>query len=198
MDIPQVEDSRKQYLIDATPTMNLKPVLKLSSPPLFSKAHRTIPSLSLRPKFSSFHTSFPNNATVLPFVAFGPPPPPPVPAIREQKTRRKLQAALTENRQNLRNDLAQPTTPAKPGDKLMKRFWKDVIVKTDSGMPLQQVLRYHQLDLSTGKRNTKNLESSRRRNPWNLSRRAPRPQPQHQKTPSDPLLQAPPCNGNSP
>lgn len=155
----------EEAIIDATPTMNLKPVLNLSSSSLFCKAHRTVPSLPLRLKFQTFHTSFPNDATVLPITIIGPPPAPPVPAIREQKTRRKLQAALTEHRQNLKNDRTQPTTPAKPGDKLKKRFWKDVSVKTDSGMPIQPVVQYHQLGLSTEKRNAKNLESSRRRKP---------------------------------
>lgn len=123
--------------------MSLKPVFNFPSSSLFSKAHRTIPSLSLRSKSQSLHISSPGNAIPLPITATGPPPSVPVPANSEQKNRRKLQAALNEHRQNLKNDRTKLTTQAKSGDKLKKRFWKDVSVRTDSGMPFDGILRYH-------------------------------------------------------
>lgn len=116
-----------------TPAMSLKPVLNLSSSSLFSKAYRTVPYLS----YQSLHTSSPINAILHPITATGPPPSPPVPANSEQKSRRKLQAALTEHRQNQKNDRMKPKTPAKSGDKLKKRFWEDVSVRTSSGRPIQ-------------------------------------------------------------
>lgn len=125
-------ERRGTTLTAQTPTMSLKPVLNSTSSSLFSKAYRTVPPLSLRSRIQSLHISAPNNAIPLPITATGPPPAAPVPVNSQQKIRRKLQAALTEHRQNLKNDRTPLSTPAKPADKLKKRFWKDVSVRTDS------------------------------------------------------------------
>lgn len=179
--------------------MSLKLVLNSASSSLFSKAYRTVPSLSLRSKIQSLHISALNNAITLPFTATGLPPPPPVPmnSHSQQKTRRKLQVALTEHRQNLKNDRTPLSTPAKPADKLKKRFWEDVSVRTDSGMPVHEFSNIITPHLSIPKMYAKKLESSRRRNSSSLSRCAPRPQPEHQESPGDSLLQTPPGNRNS-
>lgn len=191
-------ERRGTTLTAQTPTMSLKPVLNSTSSSLFSKAYRTVPPLSLRSRIQSLHISAPNNAIPLPITATGPPPAAPVPVNSQQKIRRKLQAALTEHRQNLKNDRTPLSTPAKPADKLKKRFWKDVSVRTDSGMPVHEFYNIITPLLSIPKMYAKKLESSRRRNPWSLSRCAPRPQPEHQGSSGDSLLQTPSGNRNSP
>lgn len=122
--------------------MSLKPVFNFSSSSLFSNAHRTVPSLRLRSKAQGLHISSPHHAVSLPITATGPPPPVPVPANSERKDR-KVQAALTQRNRNLLNDVTKLITQEKSKDGLKKRFWKDVSVRTDSGMAFDGILRYH-------------------------------------------------------
>lgn len=84
-----------------------------------------VPSSSL-----TFYTSSLRNANILSFTATGPPPAAPVPSASqygEQVSRRRRQAELLKRGQDLR------TSQMKPGTAMSKRFWKDVIVKTEAG-----------------------------------------------------------------
>ena len=78
----------------------------------------------------SFHTSSCKNANILPVTATGPPPPAPIPSASqygEQANRRRRQAELLKRGQEARASLT------KPGTAMKKRFWKDVLVKTEAG-----------------------------------------------------------------
>lgn len=134
---PNAECLNSDMVETTTLTMNLY------SSSLFSKAYRTLPSRALRSRLQSLHVSSPKKAVLLPITAPGRPPAVPVPPKSEQKTRRKLQAALAEHRQNVKNDRTQSVTLAKPGDKPKKRLWKEVSVRTDSGMLIQPILQIH-------------------------------------------------------
>lgn len=79
------------------------------------------------------HTSNSRTANPLPVTATGPPPPAPVPAASqygERVDRRRRQAELLKRGQDMR------ASHMKPGTATKKRFWKDVSVQTDDGMPI--------------------------------------------------------------
>ncbi|MCJ1344746.1 ATP synthase complex assembly protein atp12, partial [Peltigera leucophlebia] len=92
---------------------------------LFCTSRRTLPLLTLSGS-RSLHISSPQNAVALPITATGPPPSAPVSATSDQIARRRRRAELLKHGRNLRADQTQPE------DRLKKRFWKDVNVKTDS------------------------------------------------------------------
>lgn len=94
---------------------------------LFCTSRQTLPLLTLSGS-RSLHISSPQNAVALPITATGPPPSAPVSATSDQIARRRRRAELLKHGRNLRADQTQPE------DRLKKRFWKDVNVKTDSGM----------------------------------------------------------------
>lgn len=94
---------------------------------LFCIPHRTL-SLLNQSGSRSLHISSSLNAVALPHTATGPPPSAPVSATSEQIVRRQRRAELLKHGQNLRAGQSNPE------DTLKKRFWKDVNVKTDSGM----------------------------------------------------------------
>lgn len=102
-------------------------IMQRLSSSLFCTSHRTLPPLTLSGSHS-LHLSSRQNAVALPITATGPPPSAPVSAISEQIVRRQRRAELLRHGQSLRADQTQPV------DRLKKRFWKDVNVKTDSGM----------------------------------------------------------------
>lgn len=108
-----------------------------ASSPLFYTSHRTIPT-PFSPTFSQcLHTTIPQAATPLPVTATGPPPSAPIPAASqfgERVDRRRKQAELLKRGQDLRS------SQMKPGTAMKKRFWKDVSVQTDDGMPLLIIL----------------------------------------------------------
>lgn len=93
---------------------------------LFCTSHRTLPCLTLSGSHS-LHVSSRQNAVALPITATGPPPAAPVSATSEQIVRRQRRAKLLQHGQSLRADQTHSE------DRLKKRFWKDVNVKTDSG-----------------------------------------------------------------
>ena len=83
------------------------------------------------PLYSCLHTSSRCAANPLPDTAAGPPPSAPIPAASqygERVDRRRRQAELLKRGQDLR------ASHMKPGSAMKKRFWKDVTVKSDSGM----------------------------------------------------------------
>lgn len=102
-------------------------IMQRLSSSLFCTSHRTLPPLTLSGSHS-LHLSSRQNAVALPITATGPPPSTPVSAISEQIVRRQRRAELLRHGQSLRADQTMSE------DRLKKRFWKDVNVKTDSGM----------------------------------------------------------------
>ena len=78
------------------------------------------------------HTTSRRIATPLPITATGPPPAAPVPTSQhgDKVDRRRQQADLIRRGQELR------ATQTKPNAAMKKRFWKDVSVQTDDGIPL--------------------------------------------------------------
>ena len=78
------------------------------------------------------HTTSHRHATPLPITATGPPPAAPLPAASqygERVDRRRRQAELLKRGQDVR------ASQMKPGTAMQKRFWKDVSVQQDIGMP---------------------------------------------------------------
>lgn len=107
-----------------------------ASSSLFYTSHRTIP-IPFSPFSQCLHTTIPQAATPLPVTATGPPPSAPIPAASqygERVDRRRKQAELLKRGQDLR------ASQMKPGTAMKKRFWKDVSVQTDDGMPLLIIL----------------------------------------------------------
>lgn len=87
----------------------------------------------LRPIYQCMHTTAPRPAIPLPVTATGPPPPAPLPAASQhgqRVDRRRRQAELLKKGQDMR------ASNMKPGTAMKKRFWKDVSVQADNGMPL--------------------------------------------------------------
>ena len=94
---------------------------------LFCASHRTLPCLTLSGSHC-LHVSSRPKAVALPITATGPPPAAPISATSELIVRRQRRAELLKHGKSLRADQSSPE------NRLKKRFWKDVNVKTDSGM----------------------------------------------------------------
>ena len=78
-----------------------------------------------------FHISQAARANPLSVTQPGPPPSAPLPKVSqygEQVDRRRRQAQLIRQGQELR------TSQVKPSSSLKKRFWKDVRIETEAGM----------------------------------------------------------------
>ena len=111
----------------------MKRVIPLATSPLSCTSYRIIPHCTHKVLYQCLHTTASNAATPLPNSVLGPPPPAPAPAASqygERVDRRRRQAELLKRGQDMR------ATQMKPGTAMKKRFWKEVSVLTDNGMPL--------------------------------------------------------------
>jgi hypothetical protein len=116
--------------------------LRLAAPPRSPAAQR--------PLYQCLHTSATRRATPSPFPSVvGPPPSTPTPhpsAASERVARKKRQAALLSQAQDIRSSSAPSQ---KPKAMLKKRFWKDVTVRETEGGCLLYHARTHACILLT-------------------------------------------------